>query len=140
MERLVLLSTRRLNLDMISWPATMPCCRLLGSEPGSRELTLLIRVREVRKGLTSERREARDDVPQLTRPVLGSKVIQQTNEYFVYLFRKELENLLLFFLSKMEQVRERATYKMLAHDSNHVRLFRGHRCVEVTKRRPERDS
>ena len=31
---------------------------------------------------------------------------------------------------------EEVTYEMLAHDPNHVRLFRGHRHVEVRKGRP----
>lgn len=75
----------------------MPRCSLLGPEPRPRELTLPVQVREVRKGLASVRRESRDDVAQLARPVLGSKVIQQAIECFVYLFRKGLEVILLFF-------------------------------------------
>ena len=80
MERLVLFSARRLDLDMVRRPAAMPCCRLLGPEPCPRELALPVRVGEVPIGLTFERCEARDAVAQLARPVVGSEVIQQANE------------------------------------------------------------
>jgi hypothetical protein len=80
MERLDLFSARRLDLDMVLWPAAMPCCRLLGPEPRPRELTLSIQIRKVRIGLASERSEAMNSVAQLARPVVGSKVIQQANE------------------------------------------------------------
>lgn len=86
MERLVLLSARRLDLDMVPWPAAMPCSRLLGPKPRPRELTLSVQVRKVRIGLASKRREARDSVAQFARPVVGSKIIQQANELFVNLF------------------------------------------------------
>jgi hypothetical protein len=80
MERLVLLSARRFDLDVVFWPTAMPRRRLLGPEPRPRELTLPVQVREVCVCLAVERREARNGVAQLARPVVWSKVIQQAIE------------------------------------------------------------
>jgi hypothetical protein len=103
MERLVLLSARRLDLDVVPWPAAMPCGRLLGPKPRPRELTLSVQIRKVGIGLASERREARDSVAQLARPVVGSKVIQQANELFVNLSEGQWELIYcLFVLSEAE--------------------------------------
>ena len=63
MERFVLFSARRLDLNVIPGPATMPCRRLLGPKPGPRELTLPVQVCEVSVGSASERCEARDGGP-----------------------------------------------------------------------------
>lgn len=103
MERLVLLSARRLDLDVVPWPAAMPCGRLLGPKPRPRELALSVQIRKVRISLASERREARDSVAQLARPVVGSKVIQQANELFVNLSEGQWELIYcLFVLSEAE--------------------------------------
>jgi len=88
MEWFVLFSARRLDLNVVSGPATMPCRRLLSPKPRPRELTPPVQVCEVRIASTSERCEAWDGAAQLACPVVGSKVIQQANEFFVYLFRR----------------------------------------------------
>lgn len=62
MEWLVLLSARRLDLDMVLWPSAVPICRLFSPKPRPRELALVIQVRKVRIGLAPERCEARDNV------------------------------------------------------------------------------
>lgn len=63
----VLLSAppRRLDLDVVLWPAAMPCDPLRFSpKPCPRELTLPAQVREVGIGLASGLCAARDDVAQ----------------------------------------------------------------------------
>jgi hypothetical protein len=79
-ERLGLFSARRLDFDMVSRPAAMPRCSLVRPKPSPRQLTMRVQVRKVSWGLTLERREARDQVPQFTRPVVRTKVIQGADE------------------------------------------------------------
>lgn len=136
-ERFGLVPACRLDLDVVSWPAALPRCCLFRPKPISRQLALRVHVRKVGPGLTSERRETRDKVAQFARPVVGPKVIQSTDEYFVYLFR---EKKVIFRRSVRYDRSEDTTYEVFAHDSNQVRLFRGHGGVEVTHRRPDRPS
>jgi len=119
---------------MVPWPAALPRCCLIRPKPISCQLALRVHVRKVGEGSTSERRETRDKVAQFARPVVGPKVIQGADEYFVYLFCREK---VIFYRLMRFNRNEDATYKVFAHDSNQVRLFRGHGGVEGTNGRPE---
>jgi len=85
MKRLLLSSTRRLDLDVIRRPPALPRRSLLGSEPRARELAVQVQIRKVGVGLSSEWCEARNLVTQFARPVVRPKVVQHADEYFVHL-------------------------------------------------------
>ena len=85
-ERLLLFSARRLDLDVVSWPAALPRCRLLRPKPIPRQLALGVEVCKVGVGTTLERREARDAVAKFAGPVVGTKVMQGADKKLVYLF------------------------------------------------------
>lgn len=80
MERLVFLSERRLDLDVVLGPGTLPRCCLLGPEPRPRKLAPRVQIRKVSKGLCSERCKARNKVAQFARPVVGAEIVQHTDE------------------------------------------------------------
>jgi hypothetical protein len=83
MERLVLLSARRFDLNMVPRPAVMPRSRLLWAEPLTRKPPACISVLKVRVGRPGERGKAGDTLPQLTSPISGPKVAQQPDEHFI---------------------------------------------------------
>ena len=76
MEWLILFPTRRLDLDVVPWPAALPSRGLFRPEPFPRKLAVHIRIRKVGVGLALERRKARDVVAQLACPVFWSKIVQ----------------------------------------------------------------
>jgi hypothetical protein len=80
MELLVLFPARRLDLDMVPWPTTVPRRGSFGSEPFPRELTPAIEIRKVCVSLALERGKARDVIAQLARPVVRSKVVQRAEK------------------------------------------------------------
>jgi len=85
MKRLLLSSTRRLDLDVIRRPPALPRRSLLRSEPRARELAVRVQIRKVGVGLSSEWCKARNLVTQFARPVVRPKVVQHADEYFVHL-------------------------------------------------------
>ena len=85
-ERLVLLSTRRLYLNVVPWPATMPHGSLFGAKPLARELSARILIRKVRIGRPAERRKTGNTVSQLARPIVRPKVDQHPVEHLVHLY------------------------------------------------------
>jgi hypothetical protein len=62
MERLILFSPCRLDLDVVPWPAAVPRRSLFGPEPLPRELTLRIGVRKIGISVALERGKAWDAV------------------------------------------------------------------------------
>ena len=84
-ERLALLSARRLDLNVVPRPTTMPCSGFLGAKPLKRELSARILIRKVRIGRPVERREAGNTVPQLACPIFRPKIDQHPVEHLVHL-------------------------------------------------------
>jgi hypothetical protein len=86
MKRLILLSTRRLDLNVVPRPAAQPRSGLLRSKPLARKLSTRIIIRKVSMRRPAERRKARNTMPELARPIIRPKVIQHTYEHFENLF------------------------------------------------------
>ena len=82
-ERLALLSARRLDLNVVPRPTIVPLRGLLGTKPLARELSARILIRKVRIGRPAERCKTRNNVPHLARPIYRPKVIQHPGEHFV---------------------------------------------------------
>ena len=85
MERLVVLSARRFDLNVVPRPAALPQRGLLRTIPLARELSARVVVRKVCVGSSAERRKAVDKMPQFARPIVRPKVVQLPAEHFVNL-------------------------------------------------------
>ena len=129
-ERFVLLSARRLDLNMIPRPAAMPHISFLWAEPLARQLSARILVRKGRFGRRGERRKAGGTVPYLTCPIVRPKVVQQPAENFVRLsFTRNHVSV---------SVCERnETHIILAHNPHQISVVRRRRW-EIHKQRQKR--
>lgn len=129
-ERFVLLSARRLDLNMIPRPAAMPHIGFLWAKPLARQLSARILVRKGGFCRRGKGRKAGGTVPYLTCPIVWPKVVQQPAENFVRLsFTRNYVSVLVYGRNE--------THIILAHNPHQISIVCRRRW-EIYKQRQER--